>query len=260
MNMGVNKVIYNTSDGERVLIDLTEDTVAPETLAEGVTAHDKSGEPIVGTMKASESGGGDDVASAIADRTVTEFISNKATIIGHSAFRACSKLKTLDMPNATSVGDYALYQCTALTSLNLPSVTSIGQQILYGCNKLMSIVLPSLTTSAQNSLREVQYAETIDFGESFTGIPNQMFYGCRGLKALILRSPTMVTLANTNAFTTCYRMLGTKNSGFNPNGERLGFVYIPRALIGEYQADSVWSGVFEQNQFRAIEDYPDICG
>ena len=44
--MGVNKVEY----GDEVLMDLTNDTVTPETLAEGVTAHDASGEQIVGTM------------------------------------------------------------------------------------------------------------------------------------------------------------------------------------------------------------------
>lgn len=49
--MAFNKVVYNGN----TLIDLTEDTVTPETLAVGVTAHDKSGAPIVGTM---ESGGG----------------------------------------------------------------------------------------------------------------------------------------------------------------------------------------------------------
>lgn len=47
--MAVNKVIYNTAQGEEVLMDLTSDTVTPETLAEGVTAHDASGELIVGT-------------------------------------------------------------------------------------------------------------------------------------------------------------------------------------------------------------------
>jgi hypothetical protein len=45
--MGVNKV--DTSNGE-TLIDLTGDTVTPETLAEGATAHDMAGNPIVGTM------------------------------------------------------------------------------------------------------------------------------------------------------------------------------------------------------------------
>lgn len=49
--MGVNKVIY----AGNTLIDLTNDNVTPETLAEGATAHDASGEPITGTMK---TGGG----------------------------------------------------------------------------------------------------------------------------------------------------------------------------------------------------------
>ena len=49
--MAVNKVVLN----DVVKLDLTADTVTPETLAEGVTAHDKSGAQIVGTM---QSGGG----------------------------------------------------------------------------------------------------------------------------------------------------------------------------------------------------------
>lgn len=52
--MAVNKVVY---DGD-TLIDLTGDTVTPETLAAGATAHDKAGNPIVGTMA---SGGVDEV-------------------------------------------------------------------------------------------------------------------------------------------------------------------------------------------------------
>lgn len=48
--MAVNKVVYNTVNGEEVLMDLTSDTVTPATLAEGTTAHDASGEMITGTM------------------------------------------------------------------------------------------------------------------------------------------------------------------------------------------------------------------
>ena len=43
--MAVNKVVCNA----KILIDLTLDTVAPETLAKGVTAHDKTGTKITGT-------------------------------------------------------------------------------------------------------------------------------------------------------------------------------------------------------------------
>ena len=49
--MAVNKVVMNTENGEKVLMDLTGDTVTPETLAEGVIAHDASGARIVGTLK-----------------------------------------------------------------------------------------------------------------------------------------------------------------------------------------------------------------
>ena len=43
--MAKNKIIY----GGEVLIDLTQDTVTAADLAEGVTAHDKSGAVITGT-------------------------------------------------------------------------------------------------------------------------------------------------------------------------------------------------------------------
>lgn len=44
--MAINKVVYQGD----TLIDLTNDTVTAETLAEGITAHAKNGEVIVGSM------------------------------------------------------------------------------------------------------------------------------------------------------------------------------------------------------------------
>lgn len=46
MAKNVNKVLL----GDEVKLDLTGDSVTPNTLAKGATAHDKSGAPIVGTM------------------------------------------------------------------------------------------------------------------------------------------------------------------------------------------------------------------
>ena len=45
--MAVNKVVYGTT----VLVDLTGDSVTPDKLAKGETAHDAAGEPITGTME-----------------------------------------------------------------------------------------------------------------------------------------------------------------------------------------------------------------
>ena len=44
--MGINKVVYNNE----TLVDLTSDTVRPDVLLVGYTAHDKSGEVIEGSM------------------------------------------------------------------------------------------------------------------------------------------------------------------------------------------------------------------
>lgn len=46
--MATNKVVY----AGRVLIDISDSTVTPETLPEGVIAYNAKGERIVGTMKA----------------------------------------------------------------------------------------------------------------------------------------------------------------------------------------------------------------
>jgi hypothetical protein len=70
--MWVSKV--QLANGE-VLVDLTEDSVTEETLAEGATAHDASGKKIIGTMKS----GGASVQSDWnqTDETAADFIKNK---------------------------------------------------------------------------------------------------------------------------------------------------------------------------------------
>lgn len=48
--MAINKVtMKDPNGGGKVLIDLTSDTVTPEELLTGITAHDKTGKAIVGT-------------------------------------------------------------------------------------------------------------------------------------------------------------------------------------------------------------------
>lgn len=74
--MAVNKVEYYG----RVLIDLTEDTVTPETLAKGITAHTATGEKITGTM---ESGAGEDLTAVIAEQA--ELIEELSTALDNKA-------------------------------------------------------------------------------------------------------------------------------------------------------------------------------
>lgn len=73
--MAANKVVMNTENGAETLIDLTEDTVTAETLAEGVTAHDASGTQITGTMPAGSGSVQTDWNQK--DETEPDFLKNK---------------------------------------------------------------------------------------------------------------------------------------------------------------------------------------
>ena len=54
----------------------------------------------------------------------------RVTSIGFYAFRECSNLTSITIPNSvTSIGERAFYGCTGLTSVTIPnSVTSIGKR------------------------------------------------------------------------------------------------------------------------------------
>ena len=100
----------------------------------------------------------------------------QVTSIGQFAFRECSGLDTVTIPNSvTSIGQYAFYDCGYLmnvggpTSVTIPnSVTSIGQGAFYHCSSLTSVTIGNSVTSIGGSafsdcsgLTEVHYTGTI---------------------------------------------------------------------------------------------------
>ena len=71
------------------------------------------------------------------------------TSIGASAFKSCSLLTSIEIPNGvTSIGTSAFESCSSLTSIEIPNgVTFIGRYAFYGCSKLTSIEIPNSVTS-----------------------------------------------------------------------------------------------------------------
>lgn len=194
----------------------------------------------------------------------------KVETIGDYTFDSCQVISNVDFPNLTTLGMYGFYmdrnlltvnapklttigkssfcRCTKLTKVDFPLATTIGREAFYGCEALEEICFPNVTTIDAYTFSYCDNLMKADF-ESLTSITGTSgtgaFGGCANLVALILRSETMCSLASVNALTNTPIASGT------------GYIYVPAAIIEEYKADSIWSTF--ANQFRAIEDYPDIC-
>lgn len=213
--MAVNKVVY----GGNTLLDLTEDTVTPETLAQGITAHDKTGAIITGTMEGGAGGDSGEEIAALLMNTLTTLDNSIVTSLRVRACQGATKLVTVNLPSVTSLANYAFYQCSGLVTAKLPKLTSVSTQVFYSCTKL-------------------KHADCGNLGN----IPAQTFNACSALTELILRKTSSIcTLSNVN---------GVNNT---PIGKGTGYVYVPAALIESYRSATNWSTFTAQ--FRALEDY-----
>ena len=167
---------------------------------------------------------GDEAVATLLENTMTELNNSIVTSLRTRACQGATKLVTVNLPNVTSLGSYAFYQCSGLVTAKLPKLTSVSTQTWYSCTNL-------------------KHADCGQLGN----IPAQTFNACSALTELILRKTgSICSLSNVN---------GVNNS---PIGKGTGYVYVPAALIDTYKAATNWSTFADQ--FRAIEDYPDICG
>lgn len=213
-------------------------------MAKGKTFTSAAGLLAVGTREeTSGSGGGIDNLDAALDGTLTEVDSNVSKVIGY-ALRGITTITRVNLPNATSIGTYAFYGCTGITSINAPNVTSLGTYAFYQCKGITEINFPKATTVPSTIFYQCTNLAKADFGAA-KSIAGNAFAYCTKLQTLILRyTEGVVTLTNTTFSGASYD----------------GYVYVPSALLADYEANSNWQSYAPSAKFRAIEDYPDVCG
>ena len=115
--------------------------------------------------------------------------------------------------SVTSIGDFAFRECTSLTSITIPnSVTSIGYGAFYGCSGLASIQVESGNTTydSRNNCNAIIETATNSMivgcmntviPNSVTTIGNSAFYNCSGLTSITI--PNSVTSIGSSAFSGC---------------------------------------------------------
>lgn len=202
----------------------------------------------------------DDVR-ALVGRTIVDMSNNTATKIGEHAVANCTTIKSATFSAATSIDDGAFYLCENLESINCPAVTSIGSSAFHGCKALTEVAFESAQTIRSAAFQGCENLEKVSLGSTSTntaesGISSSAFYGCSKLTALILWAPldtitSVVSLGNASAFTD------------TPIANGTGYIYVPRIQLDingtwGYLNLSGWASF--RSQFRAIEDYPEICG
>ncbi len=109
------------------------------------------------------------------------------TSIGSSAFRECTGLTSVTIPNSvTSIENYAFNGCSSLTSVTIGnSVTSIEVEAFSGCQSLTSVTIPNSVTSIGNGA--FQYCSSltsVEIPNSVTSIGDYAFWYCSSLTSM----------------------------------------------------------------------------
>ena len=177
----------------------------------------------------------------------------KVKTIGNNAFYNGYEIATLDISSVETIGNYSFYYCQKIAhEIILPSLTSVGTNAFQNCKMTPKFILPNVVSVGSSAFAYCEKAEIIDIGK-MNSSSNACCQYCYSLKAFVIRSTTFCQAPGTNTFTSCYHILGTTNSTYNPSGAKDGYIYVPRALVDTYKTATYWSA--NASQFRPLEDY-----
>ena len=173
-------------------------------------------------------------------------IPQSVTSIGDSAFAGCHNLDSVTINDAaTSIGRRAFAECPLTTTLELgENITTIGDHAFYYCLKLKSVTIPqSVTSIGDHAFGECVSLKTLSFGENSFGenietniktIGNYAFFHCNDLESVTI--PQSVTSIGREAFRFCNNMKSLAINGAIESmgtGAFAGCISLEKISLGE---------------------------
>lgn len=145
----------------------------------------------------------------------------------------------------TVIKDYAMRDAKITDFILHDGVTTIGTYAFYHINKSGTLDIPATITSVGGAaLGGTQITKAI--WRTSAQMRSQCFMSSNKLIALVITSETLVPLGSRDCF------------NITPIASGTGYIYVPSALLEDYKVATNWATY--ANQFRAIEDYPEILG
>lgn len=188
-------------------------TYKPSEMAQGILDIPSGGDPL-------------EVARSIIEGTVTEYVDPLLTTIKSGKFQNCYDLQTFIAHNVTLVYGGAFNDDNSTPRY------------------LLNLAFPKIATVSGYRMQNWKKMKGVDF-TLLTNIPARMAEGNTFWDTLVLRSPTMVTLAATNAL----------NSSRFVNNNYPATIYVPNDLISSYQSATNWSTIlgYTDTYIKSIE-------
>ncbi len=259
--MAINKVVL----GDETLIDLTNDTVTADSLLEGKTAHDKSGELITGTMTSGGSlpsftfsgdisyfnycGVWNNVIEALGDNLTLSGVTDAEWAFGSdtignrpSTFPTISLTKPTQNNSGFGIDLNSLYR-NAQNLTSVPTITASSTVYAYimgmfnGCYRLTSI-------SADNFNWLKGFGERISYDidkiNSYPGI----FYSCYRLRTIDENFWAKLQNSGSNATRTYIYLVNAVNSCFTL--DEFNYPHLAGVNIADENKGNIFTGTFSR--------------
>lgn len=206
----------------------------------------------------------------IPSKITIEAVDYNVTSIGYSAFKNCTDLTTITIPESvTSIASYAFYNCSGITYLEIPrNVSEIGDYAFRGCSNLRyavvpkgvnvinvgvfqectnlnQVVLPNGITRIKDWAFHQSGITSITIPEGITSLGNSTFANCNKLQTITL--PESLVSMDEYAVYGCKNLSKVVCSAKTPpsyTGEPFYYysasLYVPCESIAKYENDTKW--------------------